>query len=228
MWFTPLKLDTCTCRAVLNVILVPDVDRPLCFECAKPIRHTGSAVPHLRWLQLAVLLVGATEADADASATDTTQEITGTMAPSQAMPQGQALPTKLYPPSQPWWNTPMRLWPAFRKLSPEEHNALFPPCWVTIHEPRDWHKCDLCRVEFMRQNGRFCPPSEWICRCGNHDLAWFHKARPHVYEHCRPCMEAMRADGIDYEMWRARVRRERDQLISEQAAAAETAKTGQS
>ena len=39
----------------------------------------------------------------------------------------------------------------------------------------------------------------------------------------------MRAAGIDNEAWKARVRQEeRDQLISEQAAAAETAKTGQS
>ena len=121
-------------------------------------------------------------------------KITGTMSPSQGMPQGQALPTSLCELSESWWKTSVILWPDFRKLSPEEHKAQSPPCWlgtvqgkVTIHEPRDWHKCDLCRVEFMRQNGRFCPPSKWICRCGNHNLLWFHNERPHVDEHCRPC-----------------------------------------
>ena len=32
-----------------------------CFECVKPIRHTGSAAAHLRWLQLTVRLLVATE-----------------------------------------------------------------------------------------------------------------------------------------------------------------------
>jgi hypothetical protein len=213
--------QTCTCRALLNATLVPGEDRLRCSTCGQPIRHTGSAAIHLRWLQLAVLLVGATEQDADDTASDTTQEMTGTMAPSHAMPQGQAFPTPLYELSEPWWKTPMRLWPAFRKLSPEEYKALFPPCWGTIHDGRYWVDCDLCRAEFKRQNGgRGSLPSVWICRCGNHDLLWHHKARPHHDEHCRPCMEAMRADGIDYEMWRARCKRERDQLISEQLAAA--------
>ncbi len=116
----PGALGTCTCRTVDHVILLPDEDRPRCFECVMPIRNTCSAAWHLRWLQLAVLLVGATEQDADDTASDTTQEITGTI-PSQAMPQGEALPTRLYELSEPWWKTPMRLWPAFRKLSPEEH-----------------------------------------------------------------------------------------------------------
>ncbi len=92
----PCELDTCACHTVLEVILVHDEVMPMrCLECVKPIRHTGSAAAHLRWLQLAVLLVGATEQDADDTASDTTQEITGTI-PSQAMPQGEALPTRLY------------------------------------------------------------------------------------------------------------------------------------
>ena len=143
------------------------------------------------------------------------------MSPSHALPAGFiAPPTRLYELSEPWWKTPMRLWPAFRKLSPEEYKALFPPCYGTIHDGRYWVECDHCRAEFKRQNGRRGSlPSEWICRCGNHDLLWHHKARPHHDEYCRPCMEAMRADGIDYEMWQARCKRERDQLISEQLAA---------
>ena len=205
----------CTCRTVDRVILLPDEDRPLCSECGMPIRNTGAAAWHLRWLQLAVLLVGATEQDADDTASDTTQEITGTMAPSQAMPQGDALPTRLWELSEPWWKTSMEWWPAFKELSPEEHKALLPPCWVTNHAPMDWKKCDLCRVEFMRQNGRFCPPSAWICRCGNHDLEWHHTGSPHDDVQCRACTEAMMADGIDIEMWPARVRQKRVQLISE-------------
>ena len=213
----PCELETCTCRTVLHVVLVRDEDRPRCFECVKPIRNTGSAALHLRWLQLAVLLVGATEQDSDDTASDTTLEITGTMAPSHALPAGFiAPPTRLYELSEPWWKTPMRLWPAFRKLRPEEYKALIPPCWLTVHDAKDWHKCELCRVEFMRRNGQNCPPSSWICRCGDHDLLWFHKVHPSADEHCRPCMEAMRADGIDHEMWGARVKRERDQLIVEQ------------
>ena len=214
--------EACICRTVLHVVLVPDEDRPRCSECAKPIRNTSSAALHLRWLQLAVLLAGATQQDSDDTASDTTLEITGTMAPSQALPAGFiAPPTRLYELSEPWWKSPMRLWPAFRKLSPEEYKALFPPCWGTIHDGRYWVDCDLCRAEFKRQNGgRGSLPSVWICRCGNHDLLWHHKARPRHDEHCRPCMEAMRADDIDYEMWRARCKRERDQLISEQLAAA--------
>ena len=154
---------------------------------------------------------------------------------SQAMPQGQAFSTMIPPPRQPWWNTRMGQWPPFTKLSPEEHNALFPPCWVacerewggwaSVHEPGHWKDCDLCRVEFTRSQGSI--PSEWICRCGN-DLLWCHRESPPIYETCRPCFDAMRAAGIDNEMWKARVRREGDQLISEQAVAAETAKTGQS
>ena len=211
------SLQTCTCRTVLHVVLVRDEDRPRCFECVKPIRNTGSAALHLRWLQLAVLLVGATEQDSDDTASDTTLEITGTMAPSHALPAGFiAPPTRLYELSEPWWKTPMRLWPAFRKLRPEEYKALIPPCWLTVHDAKDWHKCELCRVEFTRRNGHNCPPSDWICRCGDHDLLWGHKGHPHPDEHCRPCMEAMRADGIDHEMWVARVKRERDQLIVEQ------------
>ena len=217
----PSELQTCTCRTVLHVVLVRDEDRPRCFECVKPIRNTGSAALHLRWLQLAVLLVGAAEQDSDDTASDTSMEITGTMSPSHALPAGFiAPPTRLYELSEPWWKTPMRLWPAFRKLSPEEYKALFPPCWGTIHDGRYWVECDHCCAEFKRQNGRQGSlPSEWICRCGNHDLLWHHKARPHHDEYCRPCMEAMRADGIDYEMWQARCKRERDQLISEQLAA---------
>ena len=38
----------------------------------------------------------------------------------------------------------------------------------------------------------------------------------------------MMAAGINRELWQARVRRERDHLLSEQEAAAETAKTDQS
>jgi len=162
-------------------------------------------------------------------------KITGTMSPSQGMPQGQAFSTMIPPPRQPWWNTRMGQWPPFTKLSPEEHNALFPPCWVacerewggwaSVHEPGHWKDCDLCRVEFTRSQGSI--PSEWICRCGN-DLLWCHRESPPIYETCRPCFDAMRAAGIDNEMWKARVRREGDQLISEQAVAAETAKTGQS
>ena len=161
------------------------------------------------------------EQDVDDTASDTSMEITGTMSPSHALPAGFiAPPTRLYELSEPWWKTPMRLWPAFRKLSPEEYKALFPPCYGTIHDGRYWVECDHCRAEFKRQNGRQgSHPSEWICRCGNHDLLWHHKARPHHDEYCRPCMEAMRADGIDYEMWQARCKRERDQLISEQLAA---------
>ena len=118
-------------------------------------------------------------------------KITGTMSPSQGMPQGQAFSTMIPPPRQPWWNTPMGQWRPF------------------------WHS-------------RFAE-SQWICRCGN-DMLWCHDDTPPIYETCRPCFDAMRAAGIDIEAWnKARVRREeRDQLISEQAAAAETAKTGQS
>jgi hypothetical protein len=32
-----------------------------CFECVKPIRHTGSAAAHLRWPQLTAHLLVATE-----------------------------------------------------------------------------------------------------------------------------------------------------------------------
>ena len=103
------------------------------------------------------------------------------------------------PPRQPWWNKKMGLWPPFRQSGFAE-----------------WS---------MRSQGSI--PSEWICRCGN-DMLWRHRESPPIYETCRPCFDAMRAAGIDNEMWKARVRRERDQLISEQAAAAETAKTGQS
>ncbi len=70
-----------------------------------------------------------------------------------------------------------------------------------------------------------CLVGSWMC-IG--DRLWLHRESPPIYETCRPCFDAMRAAGIDNEMWKARVRRERDQLISEQAAAAETAKTGQS
>ena len=171
------------------------------------------------------------EQDADDTASDTSMEITGTMSPSHALPAGFiAPPTRLYELSEPWWKTPMRLWPAFRKLSPEEYKALFPPCYGTIHDGRYWVECDHCRAEFKRQNGRQGSlPSEWICRCGN-DMLWCREEKPPIYETCRPCFDAMRAAGIDIEAWnKERVRREeRDQLISEQAAAAETAKTGQS
>ena len=102
--------------------------------------------------------------------------------------------------AQPWWNTPMGLWRPFRQSGFAE-----------------WS---------MRSQGSI--PSEWICRCGN-DMLWCHRETPPAYETCRPCFDAMRAAGIDNEAWKARVRQEeRDQLISEQAAAAETAKTGQS
>ena len=127
-------------------------------------------------------------------------KITGTMSPSQGMPQGQAFSTMIPPPRQPWWNTPMGRWRPFRRSGFAE-----------------WS---------MRSQGSI--PSEWICRCGN-DMLWCHDDTPPIYETCRPCFDAMRAAGIDNEAWKARVRQEeRDQLISEQAAAAETAKTGQS
>ena len=127
-------------------------------------------------------------------------KITGTMSPSQGMPQGQAFSTMIPPPRQPWWNTPMGRWRPFRRSGFAE-----------------WS---------MRSQGSI--PSEWICRCGN-DMLWCREEKPPIYETCRPCFDAMRAAGIDNEAWKARVRQEeRDQLISEQAAAAETAKTGQS
>jgi hypothetical protein len=162
-------------------------------------------------------------------------KITGTMSPSQGMPQGQAFSTMIPPPRQPWWNTPMGQWRPF------------------------WHS--RFAEWSMRSQGSI--PSQWICRCGN-DMLWCHRESPPIYETCRPCFDAMRAAGIDIEAWKARVRREerdqliseqvaagfdamraagidieawnkarvrreeRDQLISEQAAAAETAKTGQS
>jgi len=40
-------------------------------------------------------------------------KITGTMSPSQGMPQGQAFSTMIPPPRQPWWNTPMGQWRPF-------------------------------------------------------------------------------------------------------------------
>ena len=53
----PSELMTCKCRKVLLALIMYDEEMPMrCFECVKPIRHTGSAAPHLRWLQLAVLL----------------------------------------------------------------------------------------------------------------------------------------------------------------------------
>ena len=67
----PSELDTCACHIVLNAVFLPDEDLPRCFECCKPIRRTGSAAPHLRWLLLAVLFLAATERDACAYERDT-------------------------------------------------------------------------------------------------------------------------------------------------------------
>ena len=69
--------QTCTCLAVLNATLVPGEDRLRCSTCGQPIRRTGSAAWHLRWLQLYGLLLGAIDQDADDTASGTTQEITG-------------------------------------------------------------------------------------------------------------------------------------------------------
>jgi hypothetical protein len=69
--------QTCYCRAVLNATLVPGEDRLRCSTCGQPIRRTGSAAWHLRWLQLYGLLLGAIDQDADDTASGTTQEITG-------------------------------------------------------------------------------------------------------------------------------------------------------
>ena len=56
------ELQTCTCRKVPIALIMYDEEMPMrCFECVKPIRHTGSAAAHLRWLQLAVRLLVATE-----------------------------------------------------------------------------------------------------------------------------------------------------------------------
>ena len=58
----PSELMTCNCRKVPLALIMYDEEMPMrCFECVKPIRHTGSAAAHLRWLQLAVLLLVATE-----------------------------------------------------------------------------------------------------------------------------------------------------------------------
>ena len=56
------ELQTCTCRKVPIALIMYDEEMPMrCFECVKPIRHTGSAAAHLRWLQLTVRLLVATE-----------------------------------------------------------------------------------------------------------------------------------------------------------------------
>jgi len=65
------ELQTCTCRKVPVALIMYDEEMPMrCFECVKPIRHTSSAAAHLRWLQLTVRLLVATEEKIDATLFD--------------------------------------------------------------------------------------------------------------------------------------------------------------